>query len=317
MLICDKCNAQIAEGAKFCPQCADPVTEADKATKPILQVEPANVEIAFGYSSSPNYVKAVTLCKNIPSYSEKGEGKGATHLISLPITEIELIINIFELVGSWKSSQMLIDGKRSTKSNLVYHGIGCYRQRQQSLDPKQYCFGSGEWNYNIWGCFRLGMPFLAGTWLTHGMFDGNGAWSLDKNKILKDLQSKIHENSLCPILNREFIVNTLNSLPDYINPKEDDNWEYQTRHEEIEEDYREIAIGVTPVLKKMNTYVLGDFKPKVELNYEKYLDSNSNDDYSINIPIEHKARRESGINTINIVFGSATFLFIVYLLYSC
>jgi len=34
MLICDKCGAQIPEGAKFCPQCADPVTEADVVAKP-------------------------------------------------------------------------------------------------------------------------------------------------------------------------------------------------------------------------------------------------------------------------------------------
>ena len=26
---CDKCGAEIADGSKFCPQCADPVTEAD------------------------------------------------------------------------------------------------------------------------------------------------------------------------------------------------------------------------------------------------------------------------------------------------
>lgn len=31
MLRCDKCGAKIARGSRFCPQCADPVTDADTA----------------------------------------------------------------------------------------------------------------------------------------------------------------------------------------------------------------------------------------------------------------------------------------------
>jgi protein-arginine kinase activator protein McsA len=39
MFICDKCGAQIPEGARFCPQCADVVTEADKVAKPAKRAQ--------------------------------------------------------------------------------------------------------------------------------------------------------------------------------------------------------------------------------------------------------------------------------------
>lgn len=75
MFVCDKCGAGINEGAKFCPQCGDPVTDADRVSVPVTESQVAIVEITFGESSSPNFTKAVEICKNIPSYSASGEGK--------------------------------------------------------------------------------------------------------------------------------------------------------------------------------------------------------------------------------------------------
>jgi hypothetical protein len=40
MLICNKCGAQIPEGSRFCPQCADPVTEADSAATSVKGASP-------------------------------------------------------------------------------------------------------------------------------------------------------------------------------------------------------------------------------------------------------------------------------------
>ena len=68
------------------------------------------------------------------------------------------MINLYDLVGSWKSSRMLINGKPETKSALVYYGVGCYRERQKAYKLEQYCFGQKEFEINIWGCKRLNMP---------------------------------------------------------------------------------------------------------------------------------------------------------------
>ena len=124
MLVCDKCSAGITEGAKFCPQCGDPVTDADKVVVPVERDQPATVEITFGRSTSAGFSRATEICKNIPSYIVYGEGKEEQHKVTLPITEVELVINLYELVGSWKSSQMLINGHVATKKDLTYYGVG-------------------------------------------------------------------------------------------------------------------------------------------------------------------------------------------------
>ena len=120
MLICDKCSGSIQEGARFCPHCGDPVTEDDKAQVAPAESSEAQIDLSFGKSTSASYEQAVAICKNIPSYSESGEGKALRHSVRLPMSEVELVINIWELIGSWKSAKMLINGQPATKKTLVY-----------------------------------------------------------------------------------------------------------------------------------------------------------------------------------------------------
>ncbi|MTI15214.1 zinc ribbon domain-containing protein [Sansalvadorimonas verongulae] len=262
MLICDKCGASINRDSKFCPQCGDPVTEAD-VVKPVSDSQAANVDISFGYSSSPNYSRAVDICKNIPSYSEIGEGKQIIHTITLPLTEVDLVVNIYNLIGSWKSSKMLIKGKTATKKDLTYFGMGCYRNRQKAYKPEQFCFGEREYEANIWGCKRLNMPInqWGSGWLDYGSFDSKQVWHLDKSRIRHELETAIRENELCPVLDRRKVLETLEKLPDSINPKKDKNWEYRTSYEEVNGDYKQVAVGVKPVFKGVNKFVVGSFKP--------------------------------------------------------
>ena len=265
MLVCDKCNARINEGSKFCPQCGDPVTEDDRVHQPVTEGQQiASVEISFGQSSSQHFTTAVEICKNIPSYTVVGEGKLSVHKITLPITEVDLLINLFELVGNWKSSKMLINGRAATKKNLTFYGVGCYRNRQKAYKPEQFCFGEHDYEANIWGCKRLGMPALNyyRSWLCYGSFDKSGAWSFDKDRIKHDLEVKIKENELCPVLDKKRVLEALANLPDNINPKKDKNWSYITEHQETSRGYSEVAIGVRPAFKTVSKYVAGSFKPE-------------------------------------------------------
>lgn len=44
MLVCDKCSAEIPDGSRFCPACADPVTDADlPSTRPNVSHERVNL----------------------------------------------------------------------------------------------------------------------------------------------------------------------------------------------------------------------------------------------------------------------------------
>ena len=180
MLTCDKCAGQITEDSHLCPHCGDPVTEADHPSAESIGKTVAVVELSFGHSSSQNYDGALQICRNTPSYTESGEGKQLRHTVALPITEIELILNLHRLVGGWKSSRMLINGQLAQRSDLVYRAAGCYRNRQKTPDRDLYCFGKEAHEANIWGCKRLGLPALAwgGGWLDYGKFDSKRGLAL-------------------------------------------------------------------------------------------------------------------------------------------
>lgn len=287
MLICDKCGGKVNEGFKFCPLCGDPITEADTPSKEVSTSNIAQVEISFGYSTSRGYERAVDIVKNIPTYKEDGTGKDIVHKVSLPITEVELLINIYDIVGSWKSSRMLINGQPQTKSALVYYGVGCYRERLKAFKPEQYCFGQKEYEYNIWGCKRLNMPITSwgGGWLDYGQFDQNGVWHFDKKRIRHDLEINISENELCPVLNPFSIFETLEKLPNTIDPKTDKNWQYITSYEEVNGEYQKVAKGIKPILNKANVYVIGRYRPLWE------SDEPSDNDVSQTITVDLTATK--------------------------
>lgn len=272
MLKCDKCGGAITEGSTFCPHCADPVTTSDKPESALAGSATAIVNISFGYSSSPNYNTAVDLCTKLPSYTASGEDKEIRHSIALAITEIELLIKLYELVGGWKTSSMLINGQAATKSALVYHGAGCFRSRQKAYNRQMHCFGEQESDFNIWGCKRLNMPFMWGKWLTYGQMNRQGVWFFDKDRIIHDIELAVHENGLCPVLDRSRILDTLDKIPDSVSPKSDPNWEYLTEYEETSDgDYQNVAIGVRPQLKKAPSYVVGEFRPVWKLEDDTLL----------------------------------------------
>ncbi len=263
MLQCDKCSGQILEGSIYCPHCGDPVTEGDQPIVGISQTSVLQVEITFGRSSSANYDRAIQICRNIPNYSEVGEGSSIIHSVTLPITEVDLLIKLYELVGSWKSSRMLINGQQETKSALVYHGVGCYRNRQRAYNKEQYCYGEKSNDFNIWGCVRLQMPIneWGAGWLDFGSMDKNGVWHFDKDRIRHNLELQIHGNELCPVMDKQRIFETLEHLPDCIDPKSDSRWAYRTEYQEIKGEYKEVAVGIKPVMSKASAYIMGDYKP--------------------------------------------------------
>lgn len=257
MYICDKCGAHIDSEAKFCGQCGDPVTEADIPKQALSSSAIPLAVISFGYSSSANYPKSVKLCEHIPTYEVTGEGKQAVHKVTLEVTEIALIKNLYDLVGSWKSSQMLIAGKQCTKKDLTYYGLGCYQSRQQSNNPKQFCKENTDWHTNIWGCVRmpnLNVESWAYNHSPYGQLNNKGQWVLDKEKLYQDLMDSIKSHELCPKLNREDFIDIYHQLPDYIDPKLDSRWEHVVQHKYFPESERfaDVITGIQPTNKHLS-----------------------------------------------------------------
>lgn len=295
MLICDKCSASISAGSMFCAQCGDPVTEADQTTQPVSALGTSSVQITFGNSTSASYSKAISICEKLPSYEVSGEGKQIQHKIILPLTEVELVANLFDLVGSWKSSQMLINGQLAAKKDLTYYGIGCYRNRQKAYKPESFCYGERQHEANIWGCKKLGMPIYewGGGWLEYGSFESSGVWRFDKERIRHELEVALKENELCPALNRSRVLETLDRLPETINPKTDNNWEYRTNYEEVNGNYKEVAVGIRPILKKVNRYIIGGFTPEWEAEPQQAEVSR------VHLKVETQSSSPASLNSTN------------------
>ena len=285
MLECNVCHGKIFGSAKFCPQCGDPVTADDRPVSDVSETQAAVVEISFGKSSSPNYSRAIDICSRIPTYRATSES-GGRNAVTLPITEVELLINLYDLVGGWKSSRMLINGQPAGKSALVYKGAGCFRECQLSHNPEQYCFGEREYEFNIWGCKRLGMPLTdwGGGWLDYGSFDSAGVWHLQKDRILHDLELAMREYDLCPWLNRKRVLETLAGLPNSIDPRKDARWEYRTEYRDVNGDYRHVAVGIRPVLRQASTYVVGSFRPEWKPTESHGSEGSSTDHVSVPTP---------------------------------
>ena len=214
MPTCDKCGARLLEGGSFCPHCGDAVTALDYQTNAVVSVVP-QAEITFGYSSSNSYDSAVEVAKRFPSYSISGSGKSVIHKVSAPVTEIQALTTLFDIVGSWKTSSLSIDGESCSKKNLVYFGLGCYAERQRMGCDPAYCWGAFPL-LSIVGCKRLEiyntvlMPFMG--FITRGEKE----WRVNKALIHDHIARKRNENRFCPIVASTNWELFLSVIPDTI-----------------------------------------------------------------------------------------------------
>lgn len=225
-LVCNKCNYEIMEGARFCPNCADPVDEADVVSVPATGRERPVAIVEFGYSSSGQYERAVEYASSFPSYACEGEGKAAKHAVTIGLTDVEVVQNLWEMVGDWKTSAMTIDNKRAGKKDLVYGPLGCYQKRQRAADGVRYCHGTDGRDSleNLWGCWQLGCLQDE----VFGLWDGKYCALRDDrylviatDKIHEDVRQKIKQFRLCPVFDVQHTEDWLARIPDQIDLLDD------------------------------------------------------------------------------------------------
>ena len=182
---------------------------------------------------------------------ENGED---TYSVKVPLTDIETLINIYDIGGKWKSFIMKINDQTISKSDLVYHGLECYRKRKQAKDKTLYCFGENYYDCNFLGCKRMGMTFSAvgKNWLQKGYIDKNGTWFFNFEAIRQDLISELQKYKLCPKLDPQKIIEILKLIPKKVNPKTNKNWEYlydyKLENYSGKNDGNKIIIGVSPTM---------------------------------------------------------------------
>ena len=184
-----------------------------------------NISISFGKSTSSNYEKAVYLAKQSSNYFEDGEGKNVIHQATFTSATNDYLafIKLYELVGSWKSSFVFINGE-ITDRKIVGKLNYCYGDKCRSGNNK-FCYGASEFTINPFGCHRLQVSQFNNPWWSFGIIDTKGIWHIDKNAILERINQHYIPYKNCPSFSYEKVIFNLNNLPDTINPKKDKDWE--------------------------------------------------------------------------------------------
>lgn len=170
------------------------------------------VSISFGKSTSDNYMKAVALAKAAPQYLEQFNDGKILHqaIYSSKPDEYLAFIMLYELVENWKSSFVIVNGQfvdRKVIKQLNY----CYGDKCRSGNPN-FCYGASYMTANPFGCHRLQISAYNNPWWSFYK-QSDHKWILDKQSLLKRIDSYATVYSLCPLFNYEQIIKVLNQLP--------------------------------------------------------------------------------------------------------
>lgn len=170
------------------------------------------ISLSFGKSSSVNYDKAVALAKSAPQYHEQVDNGNILHqaIYSSKPKEYLAFIMLYELVHTWKSSFVMINGKlvdRKIVGNLNY----CYGDRCRS-GSKKFCYGASYMTENPFGCHRLQISAANNPWWSFYRYLSN-KWVLDKAALKDRIDSHAGIYCICPCFDYENIITVLDSLP--------------------------------------------------------------------------------------------------------
>lgn len=184
-----------------------------------------NISISFGKSTSANYDRAVYLAKQSSNYFEDGEGKNIIHQATFTSATNDYLtfIKLYELVGSWKSSFVFINGE-ITDRKIIGKLNYCYGDKCRSGNDK-FCYGASSYTVNPFGCHRLQVSEHNNPWWSFGMLDTTGIWHVDKTAILNRINQHYIPYKNCPSFSYEKVMFALNNLPNTIDAKKDINWE--------------------------------------------------------------------------------------------
>lgn len=182
------------------------------------------VSISFGRSTSPNYEKAVMIAKGATQYIETTNNDNIIHqaVYSDEPKKYLDFVALYELIQSWKSSFVIINNEiidRKIIGGLNY----CYGDKIRSGNP-DFCFGASYMTENPFGCHRLQISQSNNPWWSFGKFNDNGDWMIDKDEILNRIKEYSIPYIHCPAFSMEKILERLDDLPDFINPKRNHEW---------------------------------------------------------------------------------------------
>lgn len=241
-IICPECKYENEPNSKFCQECGKSLTNknnqksTDTVKPPISwkileEIDPVpscGMTIEFPYSSSSSFEFAVKEAEKFSSFVKFRDGKDAIYRITINEKDTEMIAELLEQLKGWRKRTVYVNGEK-VPWDSVFGYLWCFNQKRSNFRPDLYCFGyDNAWEFNLWGCLRLNMPFSSRSpWGTYGKWLNNkGDWQFDKNQILFEIKKNIYNFRYCPAVNLKMIEEVLALIPNSVNPFKNHDWKF-------------------------------------------------------------------------------------------
>lgn len=178
------------------------------------------IMISFGSSNSKSLEKAVYLAQQSPKYySLKGEEGNQTYTATYSCSKEDFLnfIVLYDLVGSWKSTIFVINGKvvdKKTIGKIKY----CYGDKCRTVHP-DFCYGASHMTENPFGCHRLQISKFNNPWWEYYKERGQH-FELDRDALLEKIHLSADTFKHCPDFDLERILKVAMGFPLVVRKKE-------------------------------------------------------------------------------------------------
>ncbi len=232
---CPQCDASIAGGAKFCPECGAQIL-ATAPSEAAVQVEfnypSRGISVEFAESSSANFETALAIAQAAPDFQVCEKSRKQWHLATWPEDQIAGALTLVVALDGLRNRKAYVNGE-SVQWDEVFGFGWCFQRRQQAYRPAEYCFGVDEDRLNIWGCRQAGMDWTSwADWLGYGQFKKKDVFVFDENRIRHELQTNLYKVRFCPCLRSEFVSTVLRLFPNQVQVSDRSGWSYKKEYEQ-------------------------------------------------------------------------------------
>ena len=108
-------------------------------------VEPrmAEYELTFGFSTSPNYARAVRIASAVPGYRTAGDQRSALHIVPVAPAHATRLGLLLALASGWRGFSLTIDGVDVGRQGIaaLLRALNCYRDRCLGGLKELHCWG--------------------------------------------------------------------------------------------------------------------------------------------------------------------------------
>ena len=194
---------------------------------------PWSLKVEFIESSSKALPQLLKLAKTMRGFSEdKDENGNALYQVTFEPLEIRDFERLYKSIKSWKGTLIHINDEIVSQKD-VSKWLICYRDKVAFLKSNPlFCWGASTFTANIFGCHRTKVRdsdwSWNGCWYSIGELDKTGIFHTDKKRIVALIIDNLQPYYICPALNPVHIMLGLKIIPDIIDPRKDERWEYVT-----------------------------------------------------------------------------------------